>query len=62
MPITVRPALPAPFTGRMDGVSVSRFIFSLDNYFKIVELNDDVKIGQIAITLLEGTAYNWFTV
>ena len=33
----------------------------LKNYFKIVELNDDVKMGKIAITLLEGTTYNWFT-
>ena len=58
----VRPALPALFTGRMDGVSVSRFVHQLDNFFRIVELNDDVKMGQIAITLLEGTAYNWFVV
>ena len=58
----VRPALPALFAGRMDGVLVSRFVHQLDNYFKIVELNDDVKMGQIAITLLEGTAYNWFAV
>ena len=34
----------------------------LDNCFKIVELTDDVKMGQIAITLLEGTTYNWFAV
>ena len=54
--------LPALFTGRMDGVLVSRFVHQLDNYFEIVELNDDVKMGQIAITLLEGTAYNWFAV
>ena len=58
----VRPALPAPFTGRMDGVSVSRFVNQLDNYSRIVELNDDVKMGQIAITLLEDTAYSWFAV
>ena len=58
----VKPSLPAPFTGRMDGVSVSRFVHYLDIYFRIVELNDDVKIGQIAITLFEGTIYNWFAV
>ena len=58
----VRPALPAPLTGRMDGVSVSRFVHQLDNYLKIAGLNDDVKMGQIVITLLEGTAYNWFAV
>ena len=56
----VKPSLPAPFAGRMDGVSVSRFIHYLDNYFRIVELTDDTKMGQIAITLLEGTACNWF--
>ena len=58
----VKPSFPALFTGRMDGVSVSRFVHQLDNFFRIVELNDDVKMGQIAITLLEGTAYNWFAV
>ena len=40
----------------MDGVSLSRFVHQLDNYFRIVELNNDAKKGQIAITLLEGTA------
>ena len=59
----VKPSLPAPFIGRMDGVSVSRFVHQLDNnYFRIVELSDNVKMGQIAIILLEGTAYNWFVV
>ena len=58
----VKPSLPAPFTGRMDGVPVSRFVHKLDNYFRIVELSDDVKMGQIAISLLEGTAYDWFLV
>ena len=49
----VKPSLPAPFTGRINGVSVSRFVHQLDTYFRIVELTDDVKMGQIAITLLE---------
>ena len=40
----VKPALPAPFIGKIDGVSVSRFVHQLDNYFKIVGLNDDIKI------------------
>ena len=62
LPTTVKPSLPAPFTGRMDRVSVSRFVHSLDNYFRIAELSDNVKMGQIAITLLEGTAYNWFSI
>ena len=48
----VRLALPEPFAGKMDGVSVSRFVHKFDNYFGIVELNDNVKMGQIAITLL----------
>ena len=62
LPATVKPSLPAPFTGRMDGVSVNRFVDQLDNYFGIVELSDDVKMEQIAITLLEGTPYSWFAV
>ena len=62
MPTTVKPYLPAPFTSKIDGVSISRFVHQLDIYLRIVELNDDVKMGLIAITLLEGTAYNWFAV
>ena len=58
----VKPSLPALFTGKMYGVSIGRFVHLLDNYFRIVELNDDVKMGQITITLLEGTAYKWFEV
>ena len=57
-----KPALLAPFIGKMYRVSVSRFVHQLDNYFKIVGLTDDIKMGEIAITLLEGTAYKWFTV
>ena len=41
----VRPALPAPFTGKMDGVFVSGFVHQLDNYFRIIDSNDDVKMG-----------------
>ena len=58
----VKPSLPEPFTGKMNRVSVSRFAHYLDNYFRIIELTDDVKMGQIAIALLKGTAYNWFAV
>ena len=54
--------MPALFTGKMDSVCVSKFVYQLDNHFRIIDLNDDVKMGQIAITLLEGTTYNWFTV
>ena len=52
----VKPSLPTPFTGRMYGVSVSRFVHLLDNYFRIVELNYSVKMVKIAIILLESTA------
>ena len=46
----------------MDGTSVSRFCNQLDVYFKLVELNDDAKRFQIAVTLLEGPAYTWYSV
>ena len=62
LPAMVKPALPAPFIGKMDRVPISRFVHQIDNYFKIVGLTDDIKVGLIAITLLEGTAYNWFAV
>ena len=45
LPEMVKPALPALFVGKIDGVSVSKFVHQLDNYFKIVGLNDDIKIG-----------------
>ena len=45
LPATVKPALPTPFIGKMDGVSVSRFVHQLDNYFKIVGLIDNIKVG-----------------
>ena len=62
LPFTVKPSLLALFTGRMDGISVSRFVHQLDNYFRIVELNDDIKIAWTSITLLKSTAYNCFNV
>ena len=62
LPVMVRPTLPASFTSKMDGVSVSRFVNQIYNYFKIFELNNDIKMGYIAIMLLEGTDYNWFAV
>ena len=62
LPELVKLALPEPFIGKMDGVLVSSFLHWLDNYFKTEGLTDDIKTGQIAITLLEGTAYNWFAV
>ena len=46
----------------MDGTSISRFCNQLDVYFKLVELNDDSKRFQIAVTLLEGPAYTWYSV
>ena len=44
LPAMVKPSLAELFTSIIDGVSVSRFVHYLDNFFKIVELNDDVKI------------------
>ena len=41
----VKPALSAPFIGKMDEVAVSRFVHQLDNFFKIVGLTDDIKMG-----------------
>ena len=47
----VKPALPALFIGKIDGVSISGLVHQLDNYFKIIGLTDDIKMGLIAITL-----------
>ena len=41
----VKPALLALFLGKIDRALVSRFVHQLDNYFKIVGLNDDIKMG-----------------
>ena len=46
----------------MDGTSVSRFCNQLDVYFKLVELNNDSKRFQIAVTLLEGPVHTWYSV
>ena len=46
----------------MDGTTVSRFVHQLDTYFDLVNLKDDSKRGQIAVTLLEGPAYTWYSV
>ena len=46
----------------MDKTSVLCFCNQLDVYFKLVELNDDAKWFQIAVTLLEGPAYTWYSV
>ena len=47
----VKPALPALFIGKIDGMSIIRLIHQLDNYFKIMGLTDDIKMGLVAITL-----------
>ena len=49
LPAMAKPSLPAPFIGRMNGLSISRFVHLLDSYFKIVELTDDVKMGQLQL-------------
>ena len=45
LPAKVKPALPTPFIGKMDGVSISRFVHQLDNYYKNIGLTDDTKMG-----------------
>ena len=45
LPATVKPALSAPFMSKIDGVLVSRFVYQLDSYFKIVALIDEIKMG-----------------
>ena len=55
----VKPSLPAAFGGKMDGMTVSGFVHQLDTYFDLVDLKDNSKRGQIAVTLLEGSAYTW---
>ena len=34
----------------------------MDTYFDLVDLKDDSKRGQIAVTLLERLAYTWYSV
>ena len=46
----------------MDRMTVSRFVHQLDTYFDLVDLKDDSKRGQIAVTLLEGSAYTWSSI
>ena len=41
----------------MDGTTVSKFVHQLDTYFDLVDLKDDSKRGQIAVTLLKGPVY-----
>ena len=44
----------------MDGTTVCRLVHQLDTYFDLVDLKDDDKRRQIAVTLLEGPAYTWY--
>ena len=62
LPAAVKPSLLAAFGGKMDGTTVSRFVHQLDTYFDLVDLKDDSKQGQIAVTLLEGSAYTWYSI
>ena len=34
----------------------------MNTYFDLVDLKDDSKQGQITVTLLEGSAYTWYSV
>ena len=60
LPAAVKPSLLAMFEGKMDGTTVSRLAHQLDTYFELVDLKDDAKRGQIAVTLLEGPAYTLY--
>ena len=62
LPAAVKPSLPAAFRGKMDGTTVSRTVHQLNTYFDLVDLKDDSKRGQIAVTLLEGSAYTWYSI
>ena len=62
LPAAVKPSLLAMIGGKMDGTMVSRFVHQLDTYFDLVDLKNDSKRGQIAVTLLEGPAYTWYSV
>ena len=44
----------------MDGTNVSKFIHQLDIYFDLVDIIDDTKQRQIAVSLLEGQAHTWY--
>ena len=46
----------------MNGTTVSKFIYQLDVYFDLVDLEDDTKGGHIAVGLLEGQAHTWYQV
>ena len=50
----MKPALPPAFQGKMDVMSVSKFVHQVDVYFDLVDLIDDTKRGQIVVGLLEG--------
>ena len=58
----MNPSLLSGFGGKMDGTTVSRFVHQLDTYFELVDLKDDSKRGQIAVMLLESSAYTWYSV
>ena len=46
----------------MDGTTVSRFVHQLGTYFDLVDLKDHSKREQIAVTLLDGSAYTWYSI
>ena len=62
LPVAVKPSLPSSFVGKMDGTTNSRFVHQLDTYFNLVDLKDSSKRGQIAVTLLKGPAYTWYSI
>ena len=62
LPAAVKQSLPAVFGDKMDETAVSRFVHQLDTYFDLVDLKDNSKRGQIAVTLLKGSAYTWYSI
>ena len=62
LPAALKPSMLATFGGKMDETPVSGFVHQLDTYFDLVDLKDNSKQGQIAVTLLEGLAYTWHSV
>ena len=60
LPSAVKPSMPLPFHGKMDGTSVVKFIHQMDTYFDLVDLQDDKKMMQVAVTRLEDTAWTWY--
>ena len=60
--MAVKPSLLASFGGKIYGTTVSSFVHQFVTYFNLVDLKDDAKREQIAVTWLEGPPYTWCSV